>query len=270
MKKRSLTKKEIAVVIPIYRQELSDTERLSLEQCAAVLSDYDIVFLKPEHLDISPVKRLCPSGREESLADEWFVSRRSYNRLVLEEEFYRRFEKHAYILIYQLDAFVFRDELIDWARQGYDYIGAPWLPRKKRRRTPLGRLCFRAKALYKRIFRPQEFLSPKYYAYCVGNGGLSLRKVSAMIRITSFYREKIHALLSDDREFYAEDIFLLRELNDKNVQLKKPGWKKALRFAMEECPDWAFRYIGNRLPFGCHAFDLKDYAAFWKPFLHLN
>ena len=34
------------------------------------------------------------------------------------------------MLIYQLDAYVFKDELLNWANKGYDYIGAPWLPWK--------------------------------------------------------------------------------------------------------------------------------------------
>ena len=31
------------------------------------------------------------------------------------------------MLIYQLDAFVFQDDLAYWCQQNYDYIGAPWL-----------------------------------------------------------------------------------------------------------------------------------------------
>jgi hypothetical protein len=45
----------------------------------------------------------------------------------LSEEFYQAFTDFEFMLIYQLDAFVFRDELADWCRSGYEYIGAPWL-----------------------------------------------------------------------------------------------------------------------------------------------
>lgn len=269
MEKRAINKKDIAVVIPVYRTELSETEKLSLEQCAKILADYDIVFVKPQHLDISPVRECCP-GQEENFPDEWFVSRRSYNKMVLEESFYRRFEHYEYILIYQLDAFVFRDELLDWARKDYDYIGAPWLPWQERYLSTWGRRYFHIKAWYKRHFAPKAFRSPKYHAYEVGNGGLSLRRVSAMIAAIRFYREKIRELLADDREFYAEDVFLVREVTDPRVRLKRPSWQEALRFSMEECPAWAYRYNGCRLPFGCHAFDLQVYSDFWKPFLHLN
>ena len=38
---------------------------------------------------------------------------------------YSRFEKYEYMLIYQLDAFVFSDRLMEFVEAGYDYIGAP-------------------------------------------------------------------------------------------------------------------------------------------------
>ena len=270
MEKTPLSKKDIAVVIPVYRTALSKTEELSLGQCAKMLSDYDIIFVKPEHLDITSISQRCRGAHEEAFPDEWFVSRRAYNRMVLEESFYRRFEKYEYILIYQLDAFVFRDELLEWARKGYDYIGAPWLPLKERYLTTAGRIYFHIKAWYKKHFNPRAFRSSKYHAYEVGNGGLSLRKVSTMVEITRFYREKIQELLVDDREFYAEDVFLLRELDNKRKRKKKPSWREAIHFAIEECPAWAYRYNRYRLPFGCHAFDLKEFSDFWKPFIHSN
>ena len=270
MKEMSLSKKEVAVVIPVYQTTLSETEVLSLGQCVKILSDYDIIFVKPEHLDTGPLRQQYPSILEEKFPDEWFVSRRSYNRMVLEESFYRRFEKYEYILIYQLDAFVFRDELLDWARKGYDYIGAPWLPWKKRYLSTTGRLYFHIKAWYKRHFRPRAYRSAKYHAYEVGNGGLSLRRVSSMIATTSHYRNKIRDLLAEEKEFYAEDVFLLRELNDRRVRLKKPAWTEAIAFSIEEAPEWAYRYNRCRLPFGCHAFNLPEFADFWRPFIHSN
>lgn len=270
MEKRTLTKKDIAVVIPVYRTELSPTERLSLEQGVRILADYDLFFIKPEHLDLGALGEEYARCGQVCFPDEWFVSRRSYNRMVLEEAFYRRFEQYAYLLIYQLDAFVFRDELLDWARKGYDFIGAPWLPDNEYYLSWLGRFWFHIESWYKQHFNPKAFQSPEYHAYEVGNGGFSLRKISAMIEVTTFYREKIQRLLADDRAFYAEDVFLLRELDDRKIRLKRPSWREALGFAMEEHPVWTYRYNGKRLPFGCHAFDLAEHAWFWKSFIPIQ
>src|SRR6185312_14561683 len=60
---------------------------------------------------------------------------------------------YKYILFYELDAWVFRDELNYWCTKGYDYIGAPWLD------------------------------SSTKQIVGVGNGGFSLRKVNSSIRI---------------------------------------------------------------------------------------
>lgn len=35
------------------------------------------------------------------------------------------------MLVYQLDAYAFKDELFFWASLGYDYIGAPWMPHQR-------------------------------------------------------------------------------------------------------------------------------------------
>ena len=37
--------------------------------------------------------------------------------------FYLNFKKYRYLLIYQLDALVFRDELLEWCSKEIDYIG---------------------------------------------------------------------------------------------------------------------------------------------------
>ncbi len=43
---------------------------------------------------------------------------------MMDNTFYKQFLNYEYILIYQLDAFVFKDEL-NYCSQGIDYVGAP-------------------------------------------------------------------------------------------------------------------------------------------------
>ena len=47
-----IDKKSIVIVIPVYKRELSENERISLEQCVNILSDYALVIVKPESLSI--------------------------------------------------------------------------------------------------------------------------------------------------------------------------------------------------------------------------
>ena len=46
--------------------------------------------------------------------------------LMLSPFFYESFLDFKYVLIHQLDVFIFKDELNYWCNQNYDYIGAPW------------------------------------------------------------------------------------------------------------------------------------------------
>lgn len=262
-----MNKKDIAVVIPIYLPSLSNSERISLEQCLKLLSSYSIVVIKPESLDLDDIINFYGLTHIEAFPDKHFVSLRAYNKLVLSEEFYRSFQHYTYMLIYQLDAYVFKDELLNWANKGYDYIGAPWLPWKKRHLSVIGRYRLYCQRLFCRLFDEKTFKTDKYYAYQVGNGGFSLRRISKMLEITTHYKTKISKLLDDDAPFYPEDVLLLYELTDRNFHLEKPCFKEALQFAMEENPKWAYCYNGNQLPFGCHAWCHKDYYPFWSTFI---
>lgn len=262
-----MEKKDIVVVIPVYRITLSDDEHLSLAQCVAVLSDYQIAIIKPESLDINIITSKYAQLKVESFPDECFAGLRGYNKLVLSDAFYHRFARYQYMLIYQLDAYVFKDELLFWAEKGYDYIGAPWIPPKHSHLTITGRIKLVAIYTLFTIFNDERRKLKKYCNYQVGNGGFSLRKVSKMIEITRFYKCKIDEYMSDDKPFYPEDVFLLLELNSRNYHLKKPKFKEALKFSIEENPLWGYNYNHNVLPFGCHDWNHESYASFWLPII---
>ena len=119
----------VKVVIPIYQDSLSQQERKSLLQVYKILQMHPLVVIKPNHLDLSELATEFPKLSFISFADFYFKGISGYNRLMLAKEFYERFLDCTYILIYQLDAYVFRDELKEWCNKGYDYIGAPWLQR---------------------------------------------------------------------------------------------------------------------------------------------
>ncbi len=88
--------------------------------------------------------------------------------MLLTEEFYRAFAEHEYILIYQLDCLVFASNLEEWCRKGWDYVGAPWL---------------------KNLDDPTQGFSG------VGNGGLSLRRVTSALAVLTSKQ-----LLEDPKE----------------------------------------------------------------------
>jgi hypothetical protein len=147
------------------------------------------------------------------------------------------------MLIHQLDAYVFKDELEKWCDKGYDYIGAPKLKLKfLKEKNPF----------VMPIFEPILF-----------NGGFSLRRIKPIIKFLKVYNTFIPAWpANEDSLFsiYHKRAFPLR------FMLKLPTWKEGLSFAFEKNPQISYGLQGESLPFGCHAWE-KYNPSFWKKFI---
>lgn len=260
--------KPVAIIIPIYKPRFTLYEQISFSQCISILHKHPIKIVKPISLDIAPLLAKHPFLEVETFDDTYFESVQTYNRLMLSTEFYSRFLSYEYILIYQLDAFVFRDELNHWCTKGYDYIGAPWRIERDFS-SYFDRLFFEVKkqiALWfdlrdtKRQNQPLEVI----LKMSVGNGGFSLRRVQKMLDMVKNNRPKIEKYLEGKGSFFNEDIFFCIEMNRYFQQVHLPPWREALRFAVEDLPSKAFALNHQQLPFGCHAWDIHE-LAFWKP-----
>lgn len=265
-----MDKKDIVVVVPIYLPILTPMEELSLKQCLTILAEYRIVVIKPKNLDMAQVEAFNSIPEIMDFADSNFFSLRAYNKMVLDESFYQSFRMYKYMLIYQLDAYVFKDELLFWANKGYDYIGAPWIPWRKRYLNRFGKYSLCLQRNFWNLVDKKRLYNEKFFYYQVGNGGFSLRRIEKMIEITDFYKEKINDRLADEKPFCPEDIFLLLELDDKRCQLQKPAFGEALQFAMEHNPQWAYEYNDRQLPFGCHNWEDKNMFSFWSQIIQYN
>ena len=240
------------VVIPIYKYEPDAVEAASLEQCINVLKKYDICLIKPEHLDIRQYKRIFENVNKkftvQSFNDDYFRSVRGYSELCLTMELYTRFRQYDYMFLYQLDGWVFRDELDYWCNQQYDYIGAPWFEK------------------FDEADKKAALIVPS------GNGGVSLRKIETFIKI----------LKQIDKEFAAygkittirilakswnEDVIIVRHFSTIYPAFKIAEPNIAMRFSFEINPEILYAKI-NKLPFACHAF-LKYSHDFWKDHIDL-
>src|SRR5690606_29769773 len=117
---------EVSVVIPIYKSELTDSELKSFKQCLDVLGNHPLMLVAPTGLDTSTYETLAGRNLQCTYFNKrYFTSVRGYSELLLSKKFYCHFEAYEYILIYQLDAWVFQDDLSHWCKLDYDYIGAP-------------------------------------------------------------------------------------------------------------------------------------------------
>lgn len=262
-----MDKKDIVVVVPVYLPVLSELEAVSLRQCLNILSDYSIVVIKPENLDISDIQAQFLFTQVVSFPDECFRGIEAYNRLMLDAAFYKAFSEYAFMLIYQLDAYVFKDELFFWASLRYDYIGAPWMPHQKKYWKFPTRYIWLAQRCFWRIFYPKHLRKLKYCWYHVGNGGLSLRKIKKFIEITEHYKPLIDRWMREGNFFLPEDVFLLLNTTDRGARLKRPPYKLAMKFAIEQIPAWGYRENGCQLPFGCHNWTHPEMLPFWTQFI---
>ncbi len=237
-----------AVVIPIYkpfRADLTWYEKISLERCIKILGHHPIIFVAPDDRDFDYLPTEI-NYTIETFDSIYFSNIHGYNALMLRPDFYERFQQFEYILICQLDAFVFSDRLEEFCRLGYDYIGAPW---------QLGV----AKALNQYLW--------------VGNGGFCLRRVRACIDLL-----KSNAALIDSMQT-AEDVVFSYIGTTKPDEFRLAPIRTASQFSVEYLPERYYRRTEKKLPFGCHGWH-KLSANFYarvieacgcdlKPYKHL-
>jgi hypothetical protein len=259
--------KKVVVVIPIHSESPSVFELISFQQCFKILSNHSIKIVAPEGLSLEKYQAVIPVLDVVFIDPVWQSSVEKYNKLKLSKFFYRLFDDYQFLLTYELDAFVFKDELLLWCDKGYDYIGAPW---------------------FVGYDKPtEEFLG-------VGNSGFSLRKIKGMQRAIKkvYVKEaayhtfgkktkiayKLSIWLNYIRIYFGENytIQFAHHLNEdgfisqvivkdiKNFKIAPVAL--ALQFAFEVKPRYLYQMNKNKLPMGCHAWWSYDFD-FWKPFI---
>lgn len=260
-------KNKVAITIPIYKETLSNYEEISLKRCFEVLGKYPIIVFKPASLDLSWLVAKNPEIKLQCFDDFYFSNIQGYNKLMLSADFYLRFKEFEYILIYQLDAFVFKDELLQWCSKDYDYIGAPWLTdykypdlikRAKEQILRLIHIYFNVKEKH------SNYPSVRQFHNSVGNGGFSLRRVNKFYEVCRNNKNLIDYYNKNEHHFFNEDVFFSLEVNRKTKKLSIPGYRLATRFAIETFPEIGLQMNQNHLPFGCHDWD--RFSEFWKPY----
>jgi len=253
-----------AVIIPFYKNQHSAYEKMALQQCFKILSGHHIIAVKPYNLNLPAEVTQYPFSKMVSFDDDYFKDIQGYNRLMLSDKFYGEFLAYEYMLIYQLDAFVFEDELDFWCSRGIDYVGAPWIRAKDYPNVIKAVVSCGLQYLAKRYnIKKHGLPSKKQFDNTVGNGGFSLRKVRRFYDVCIEYREVIEQYNALNTHHYNEDAFWSIELNRKQKVIKIPGYKQALQFAFELAPARALKINQQQLPFGCHAWDLN--IDFWRP-----
>jgi hypothetical protein len=256
-------KKKACVVIPIYSTNLSESELISLKQCFNQLGDYDIFVVKPESLSIDSEILNEFTFSVKSFENHYFKNILGYNELMLSDFFYENFLDYEYLLICQLDAFVFSNQLEYWCNQNYDYIGSPWI-----------KTVFKNKSINNFYNFISTFYSKKKkdrnkIFFSVGNGGFSLRKVRVFYAISKENKEYITNLLADKKGSLdsIEDVFWSFKAKDFYENFNIPHYQEALKFCIDRKPKLSIKLNNNELPFACHGFNKQKVVSYWMPII---
>ena len=241
--------KDLAVIIPVHKEKMNPYEQISFLQCVRILKHREIHLIIPESISSYEYQNLYPDLIIIKIQDSWFESLQGYNLFKLSNFFYTLFEEYNYILTYELDSYIFKDDLDYWMNLNIDYIGAPWFDGYN------------------------EPVSNNIIG--VGNSGFSLRK-----------RSRIHAAMKT--YFNKPPIFFFRKKRDYDHQLKElngiyEDWfianrlsnlnlavvEQAIAFSFEVNPHYLFQKNKLNLPTGCHGW-YKYEVNFWKPFIEAD
>lgn len=262
------------IVIPIHKNlvQLTNSERKSLTRTLEVFADKDVFLLISESIDRKEYNSVYSQHLKYIIISEaHFKDIDSYSKLLMSSFFYSLFKKYTWMLICQLDAFVFKNDLISFTvRNDFFYVGAPIIGANLKDWNNIS---------------------------WVGNGGLSLRRIDKCLKVTN----KLEALkkliwvlgknLTKGRGFIFSSFrfligksfsinynkYLTRYLIDVQVNedvfwslwvptifsdLKPADINTATRFSFEVSPEKIYKSV-CRLPMGCHAWE-KYNPDFWR------
>ena len=202
------------VCIPIYKSELSEYELISIKSHIFKLKSHDIYLLLPSSKIVDIISTLTKNNIDESFyrihkVEDYYLDRiDNYNNLLLNLEFYEFYKSYSHILIAQMDAYTFSDQLIKWCNSDWDYIGAP-------------------------IYYWNKYSNPYYF--CCGDGGFNLRSIKKTIEVLKknpiIYKFDDFKIESKDYNLKGKVILFFKFLVTKLLRkdcLKRPFIKSRL------------------------------------------
>ena len=228
-------KEDCCVVVPVYKKNPVFFEQASLMQVVRILGQkYDIYLVAPFGLDLEGYKSLCPTYKfkEKRFSPKFFENIEGYNQLCRRWQFYNSFQEYQYMLVYQLDCWIFSDNLDYFISLNHDYIGAPWLEIDTQANVAKVVKC--------------------------GNGGFSLRRIDKFVEVCKNHEAEA------DNSTIAEDVFFSNNCeNELNISPVEVGRE----FSFEVGPSLFFKLNDNKLPMGCHKPYLFEFKTFWKDYI---
>ena len=267
--------KRVAIVVPFPdRPVLTADEQISLRHLERHLGHYDRFIVAPEGLEIGayPGYRVLPFPRR------FFGSAIAHGSLVMSPRFYEAFAEYEYMLLYHLDALVFRDELLEWCSRDFDFIGAPWFqivaPGKFSEELSAngaqgGFSLRRVRAFLEIVRSRRPSVAPAEYWRRITSGQSLIGKAALIPRWAVKQIPMLNSPQWEQRRYWhdCEDLFLVERGRDYYPAFRVATAEEALPFAFDVNPEICFELNGRRMPFGAHGWLKPHRRAFWEPYL---
>jgi len=216
---------DCCIVVPVYQQMMVH-EYLSFQRLIQVFgkSEYQnhIYILTHQGISANEFCAIYDKVNVIYIDEKYFKNGiTGYNLLMGSSNFYNIFINYKYMLIHQLDCFMFNNNLKHFIDLGYDYYGAPMMNVIE--------------------YNKKNEIICKFPEVMVGNGGLSLRKVQTFYDFCKKNNDKID---------HNEDVFFCYyhkdEFNICPIEVAK-------EFSFDTSPNELFTET-KKLPMGCHGY----------------
>ena len=227
------------VVIPVYKQKLSQFEKDNLSNTVNRLKDsYDICIIGPSSINVSRLsKEFNYKFQYKKYNNSTFKSKESYSLLLESADFYETFNNWEYMLLVQLDVWIFgtAENLEKFLTYDFAYIGAPW-----------------SRNYIMKAFGVDD-------EFC-GNGGFSLRNTSMMIDILSNSDVNATKYVTVEDQYISYIIYNDKKYDTCLVDI-------ALQFSIDNEPEYWHKRLGNmKYPFGVHM-GKKEFKDYWSSYI---
>jgi len=269
--------KLVTITIPIYKSEPDKYELISLMQCIKILYNYDFSIVCPQSLDTNYYESKFIANNINytihRFEDYHFDNVDEYSSLLINIDFYNKFKEYEYILIHQLDAYVFKDELEYWCSLGYDYIGAPLMDYQpygtnlKLKKVGNGGFSLRRTQVFiERLNYPYPIKSFKVIWKDYGSYSFfqKIIRIPVMTARALGYRNSMRYF--SKKVIANEDIFWCVLHEQTKQRLNLPDIDTAAKFSVEAEAQQFYEKNRSTLPFGCHAWQ-KQESDFWRNFI---
>ena len=267
--------KRVCVATPLGSQpklEYTRDEEISLAHLHHHLGEFDKYMIAPRG-----VKSYHPGFEAREFDTKYFGSVAAHCAFQMSEDFFEGFSDYDYIFMYHLDCLVFSNQLEYWCDQGWDYIGAPWMPGpdapwlNKPRVGNGGFALFNVQNCLKVLrsnrynFDPMTRFKQTWRETPTMKGRLAKMPKLALRWFHPFNGVKQRIKVWLDCEL-GSDFFWADDAVRFDPQFRVADVDSGVRFAFETEPRTCFKMTGGQMPFGCHAWARYD-RAFWEPHL---